>query len=149
MTLVLTTHLPMQETQETRRVFYSWIMRIPWRRAWQPTQYYCLKNPMDRVAWQATVYRGAKSWTQLKWCTLPRHSVQFNCSVKIVLKIKLQLSDFASGAVFKTLDLHCRRCSFNPCLGINLHAMQNGQKKKLQLNYEMKFIFCQRMTIMV
>ena len=31
-----------------------------------PIQYSCLKNPMDRGAWQATVCHGvAKSWTQL------------------------------------------------------------------------------------
>ena len=26
-------------------------------------QYSCLENPMDRGAWQAVVYRVAKSWT--------------------------------------------------------------------------------------
>ena len=38
----------------------------PWRRAWQPLQYSCLENPMDRGAWQATVHRVTKSQTQLK-----------------------------------------------------------------------------------
>ena len=28
-----------------------------------PLQYYCLESPMDREAWQATVYRVRKSWT--------------------------------------------------------------------------------------
>ena len=28
-------------------------------------QYSCLENPMDRGAWQATVHRVIKSWTQL------------------------------------------------------------------------------------
>ena len=28
-------------------------------------QYSCLENPMDREAWQATVHRVAKSWTQI------------------------------------------------------------------------------------
>ena len=28
-----------------------------------PLQYSCLKNPMDRGAWQAVVHRVAKSWT--------------------------------------------------------------------------------------
>ena len=28
-------------------------------------QYFCLGNPMDRGAWQATVHRVAKNWTQL------------------------------------------------------------------------------------
>ena len=31
-----------------------------------PLQYSCLENPMDRIAWQATVHRVAKSQTQLK-----------------------------------------------------------------------------------
>ena len=30
-----------------------------------PLQYRCLENPMDRGAWQATVYGVAKSWIQL------------------------------------------------------------------------------------
>ena len=28
-----------------------------------PLQYFCLRNPMDREVWQATVYRAAKSHT--------------------------------------------------------------------------------------
>ena len=31
-----------------------------------PLQYSCMENPMDRIAWQATVRRVAKSQTQLK-----------------------------------------------------------------------------------
>ena len=30
-----------------------------------PLQYSCLKNPMDRRAWWATVHGVAKSWTRL------------------------------------------------------------------------------------
>ena len=30
-----------------------------------PLQYFCLENPMDKGVWCATVYRVAKSWTQL------------------------------------------------------------------------------------
>ena len=32
-----------------------------------PFQYPCLKNPMDRGAWQAKVHRVTKSQTRLKW----------------------------------------------------------------------------------
>ena len=32
-----------------------------------PLQYSCLKNPMDKGAWRATVHRIAKSQTRLKW----------------------------------------------------------------------------------
>ena len=31
-----------------------------------PLPYSCLEYPMDRRAWQATVHRVTKSWTQLK-----------------------------------------------------------------------------------
>ena len=31
-----------------------------------PLQYAFLENPMDRGAWQATVHRVTKNWTQLK-----------------------------------------------------------------------------------
>ena len=48
-----------------RHGFDPWVRKIPWRRAWQPLQYFCLENSMDRGAWQATVYGIAKSQTQL------------------------------------------------------------------------------------
>ena len=35
-----------------------------------PLQYSCLKNPMDRGPWWATVNRVAKSWSQLKWLSV-------------------------------------------------------------------------------
>ena len=39
---------------ETHR-FDLWVGKIPWKRAWQPTQYSCLENPIDRGVWWATV----------------------------------------------------------------------------------------------
>ena len=39
--------------------------RSPEGRNGKPLQYSCLRNPMDRGAWQATVHRVAKSQTQL------------------------------------------------------------------------------------
>ena len=50
----------------TDGVFNPWVRKIPWRRAWQPTCYSCLKSPMDRGAWWATVHRVTKSQTQLQ-----------------------------------------------------------------------------------
>ena len=41
-----------------------------------PLHYSCLKTPMDRGAWWATVHRVAKSWTQLK------HLSTHTCKVK-------------------------------------------------------------------
>ena len=37
--------------------------RFPGRGHGNPLQYSCMENPMDRVAWLATVQRVAKSWT--------------------------------------------------------------------------------------
>ena len=45
--------------------FSLWVGKIPWRRAWQPIQYSCLENSMDRGAWWATVHGVSKSGTQL------------------------------------------------------------------------------------
>ena len=39
--------------------------RCPGEGNGSPLQYSCLENPMDRGAWQATVYRVAQSWTRL------------------------------------------------------------------------------------
>ena len=38
-----------------------------------PFQYSCLKNPMGREAWMATVYRVAKSWIRLKQLSTHTH----------------------------------------------------------------------------
>ena len=38
-----------------------------------PLQYCCLDNPVDGGAWQATVHRVAKSWTQLSDFTFTFH----------------------------------------------------------------------------
>ena len=43
-----------------------WVGKIPWRRAWQPTQYSYLGNLMDRGVWRATIYRVTKSQTRQK-----------------------------------------------------------------------------------
>ena len=40
--------------------------RSPGGRHGNPLLYFCLENPMDGGAWQATVHRVAKSWTPPK-----------------------------------------------------------------------------------
>ena len=52
-----------------------------------PVQFSCLENPMDRGAWQATVHRITKSWTQLKrLSTLPAgDSAQLQVKVRFTL----------------------------------------------------------------
>ena len=41
-----------------------------------PLQYSCLKNPMDRGAWQAMAHRVAKSQTQMKRLSIQIAHVQ-------------------------------------------------------------------------
>ena len=58
--------LACQFKRQKRRQFGHWIGKIPWRRAWQPLQYSCVENPMDRGTWRPMVHGVAKSQTQLK-----------------------------------------------------------------------------------
>ena len=55
----------MQSVSQCRKCkrlgFNPWVGKIPWRRAWQPLQYSCLENPLDRGAWKV-----AKGRTWLK-----------------------------------------------------------------------------------
>ena len=51
----------MQKTQET------WAQSLDWEDQLEeengnPLQYSCLKNPMDRGPWWATIQRAPKSW---------------------------------------------------------------------------------------
>ena len=59
------------------RRFDPWVGKIPWRRVWQPIQYSCLENPMDRGAWQAIVHRVSKSWIQLKQLSMHACSILY------------------------------------------------------------------------
>ena len=53
-----------QYRRRKRHWFDPWVGKIPWMRAWQPTQYSCLENPMDRGARWATVHRVTQSTTE-------------------------------------------------------------------------------------
>ena len=50
----------MQETKDTGSI-HSWVGRSPGEGNGNPLQYSCLKNPMDRGAWWATVHGVTKS----------------------------------------------------------------------------------------
>ena len=42
--------------------FHPWVGKMPWRRERLPTLVFCLENPMDRGAWQATVHGSQRRW---------------------------------------------------------------------------------------
>ena len=46
--------------------FNSWVRKIPWRKAWQPTSFFLPSESMDRGAWRATAHWVTQSWTRLK-----------------------------------------------------------------------------------
>ena len=60
--------------------------KVPWRRAWLPTQYSCLENPKDRGAWWATVHGVTKSRTRLRDFT--SHAVR-QLSIDVGIPTKL------------------------------------------------------------
>ena len=60
------------------------LRRSPGEGNGNPLQYSCLENPMDRGAWQATVHRVTKIWTQQKEIS-PGISLEGK-----MLKLKLQ-----------------------------------------------------------
>ena len=43
--------------------FDPWVMKIPWRRSWQPTPVLLPENPTDIGAWPAIVHGVSKSRT--------------------------------------------------------------------------------------
>ena len=53
----------MNSVAYSRQKFDSWVMKIPWRREWQPTPVFLPKNSMDRGDWWVIVHRVTKSRT--------------------------------------------------------------------------------------
>ena len=54
-----------QSRRGKRHGFDPWVGKILWRRKWQPTPVFLLKNPTDRGAWLAT--GGRKGSDLLNW----------------------------------------------------------------------------------
>ena len=70
------TSLVVQMVKNLAAMWETWVRsprsRSPREENGNPLKYSCLKNPMDRGAWRATVHRVTKSQTQLK--QLSRHA---------------------------------------------------------------------------
>ena len=67
-----------------RCVFDPWVVRIPWRRKWQPLRYSCLENPMDRGAWQGIQSMGLQR---------VRHNWAHTHSINLVLNVLVLFLD--------------------------------------------------------
>ena len=52
-----------ESTSQYRRCrFNSWVRKIPWNRKWQPLQYSCLENSMDRGSWRVHGITKSQTW---------------------------------------------------------------------------------------
>ena len=89
-----------------------------------PFQYSCLKNPIDRGAWWATVHRVAKSRTWLKWLSThtrelwqggPKEAMSYSQGKLfngiILGPTQTGRRDMCQGAA---QSLPCHRCFFHP-----------------------------------
>ena len=64
-----------------KRRFHSWVGKIPWRMARQPTQYSCPENPMDSgPGWLQSI--GSQSQWLNQLCTLIRLEVEVGSDSK-------------------------------------------------------------------
>ena len=75
-----------------------WVVKILWRRAWQPTPVFLPGESHGREASQAIVHKVTKSWTWLKWLSMHVHMHQgsegpYNFSKLLEQKVEHRLSD--------------------------------------------------------
>ena len=89
--------------------------RFPGRGHSNPPQYSCLRNPMDRGTWQATVNRIVKSWTQLKQLSMLEHYMLLSSILKFCTY---------------SLDSSSRWTGFMPCVN-NSHVWTCNQVRFL------------------
>ena len=78
--------------RQKRHGFHLWVGKIPWRKAWEPTPVFLPGESHGQKAWRATVYREAKSWTQLRWLNM--HALAYSAAQ--ILKLLLRNDSFLS-----------------------------------------------------
>ena len=72
-----------------RCVFYPWMGKIPWRRAWQPTPVFLPGEfSLDRGAWQATVHGVANESQRTEWLSTTHIVRGPNSSVTIIEEMR-------------------------------------------------------------
>ena len=92
--------------------FDPWVRKIPWRRKCNLFHCSCLETPLDRGAWQSTVHRVAKSWTQLK---------RISTHLQRDISMKIRQAAHFRGLHFKGVQT---KCGFNlQMLSYNSHNL--------------------------
>ena len=65
--------------------FDSWVLKLPWRKVWQPLQYSCLENPMGRRTWcWAVVHRVTCLGLSITGVNLQNRSFQDQSKIQAV-----------------------------------------------------------------
>ena len=85
--------------------FDPWVRKIPWRRKWQPIQYSCLGNPMDRGAWRATVHGVTKSGSWLSTAHTCNRTLRTHVYILVQKILEFLLDQFASNLISKHRNL--------------------------------------------
>ena len=103
-----------------------------------PLQYSCLGNPIDRVAWQATVHGVAKSQTWLKWpSTHPLPREVHNSAVTAAWTLATGFPEFRSqlyyfpvvwlqGSFFCSLSLNFFTCNITVMISTSLSCREGS-----------------------
>ena len=91
--------LPLSHLPSRRCQFYPWVGKIPSRRKWQPLQYSCLRNPMDREALLATVHEVSR--------------VEHDWTSNTLMGFRGGTSGTEPACQCRT----CKRHGFDPCIG--------------------------------
>ena len=124
-----------------------------------PPQYSCLKNPMDRGAWQAIVHSIAKSQTQLKSLSSEaKHIRGYKIIISSSFKEAVWTGQVWKGTRNKTAFLHCV-CSndlglkFGGILALLIslsmkwESMCPARQKIMKTFYPAYFLFVQKASI--
>ena len=102
-------------------MFNPWVRKIPWRRKWHPLQHSCLRNPMDRGAWWATVH-GVTKQTQLShWAC--RHGKQSILTGDAIMDAMLKKEGKWNGLMY--IDAKTSMTPFPEC-------WEPGQRRRLE-----------------
>ena len=132
-------------------VLYKIIYHLKWEGNDKPLQYSCLRNPMDRGAWLATIHRVAKELDTTEWLKKNKHlnifylimSFTNNCYcldysdkyVIFVLPHEKFISTMVNVKSFKVLSF------LKYCLLINYSFLNHSLWKEMNLHLVMDYMF--------
>ena len=102
-----------------------------------PLQYSCLKNPMDRGSWWATVHGVAKSWTRVSDFTYFTHSCIFTIVFprSWIIFTMISLNSFSGRlpiSIYSVVFLGFLSCPFCDCGFHSVCPLMDEDKRLVQ-----------------